>query len=96
MMNNWFGNGSGYGNGCGTNVWGSWLGGGLTLLVLLGIAVAIYFIWRGNKHNGGRLSNSQTFSTAELAQELANRKNNADLAQQVAELKQQLNELKEK
>lgn len=95
MMNNWFGNG-GFGNGCGTNVWGSWLGGALTLLVLLGIAAAIYYIWRGSKHSGGGLSSSQTFSTAELEQELAQRKNKADLAAQVAELKQQLNELKEK
>ena len=109
MMNgNWlhqgqhgFGNGRGiYGNGS------SWLGGGFRMLVgLVIVALIIYLIWRISHrrrqniqafHNFQQAAQVKNFSTSELEEELAKRKQAQSMEAEVADLKKQLEELKKK
>jgi uncharacterized membrane protein len=95
-MSNWFG--GSYGNGfCNTSGGWSLLGGGLMgLLLLIVIGVVIYFIWKNNSGrsgNGGPHQGVQMMSTSELEAELARRKTQSDLQDEVAKLKQQLADL---
>jgi len=94
MILSWAGRFGGHRGFCG-NAGGHGL---LALLILLVIVVVIYFIWRGrrNKGKGPQPSYLSNLTDAELEEELAKRKSASNLEAEVADLKKQLEELKNK
>jgi hypothetical protein len=81
---------------------GNWnlLGGGMMIVVLVLIVMAIYFVWKngtGQHFNGKKsdLTNLSNLTNAELEAELNKRKTTAQLEAELADLKKQIAELKE-
>lgn len=71
----------------------------MMILIFVVIIAAIYLIWRSNGSqtpNFTPKNDVQSMTDSELETELAKRKNNAHLEAEVADLKKQLSELKNK
>lgn len=85
MMNLWFDGGYGRFDSLGSN---------LTLLLFIIIGVIIYLIWRDKRHHTDS-QHLNAVSTKDLEDELKRRQSNADLAQQIVDLKEQLQSLKD-